>query len=195
MTLLGAALAYAARWPNPANRLLEELRYGFADPGPELYAAAERTASWFEDEPEQRAVYMPRFREAGRYPLTRQLWAAVEPILCPDVPGRQDAPAPSRQAAPTRAPISKPAPQSPAIAPQVDRAAIAVLVSRVLEWHRTLPDTALAEAASLAPGLVGQAQELMDKAERAPTLAAARAILKEWARTWAGLAGVQEPAL
>ncbi|MDD5657623.1 MAG: hypothetical protein PHF00_10275 [Elusimicrobia bacterium] len=58
-----------------------------------------------------------------------------------------------------------------------------------------MPDHALMEAAAIAPGLVKQAGDLMDRAEQAPTVATARAILQEWARIWAGLVGVPEPEL
>ena len=180
---------------NPADRLLEELGYGLADPGPEVYGAAERTRLRFDEFPEERARYMPRLREAGRNPITRQLWEAVERIICPELAERQEAPAPRSQAAPVRTLAPEIAPKAPVISPQVDRAAIAVLISRACEWHRTLPDNDLREAATVAPGLVGQAQELMDKAERAPRPEMARAILGEWARLWAGLVGVPEPAL
>jgi len=183
------------REPHPAEVLLDRLGQGLTAPDAELISRASTCAARFAEFPGERAEWWPHLRAAGRNPLTWQLWAAVEPILCPEVSGRQEVPAPCPQAAPARAPAPEAVPKASAIAPQVDRAGISALIYRVLEWHRTLPDRALAEAATLAPGLVRQAQELMDRAERAPTVAAARALLIEWARTWAGLAGVPEPAL
>lgn len=76
-----------------------------------------------------------------------------------------------------------------------ERKDASALLSRAMEWHGTLPDHALMEAAAIAPGLVKQAGDLMDRAEQAPTVATARAILQEWARIWAGLVGVPEPEL
>lgn len=177
----------------PPDALLDRLMLGLSDPDDELFRRVDAYLQWVHEDPLEDFKWLPRLRETGRNPLTRRLWEAVEPLLCPQGSSRHEAPSPRPQVA--HAPFPESASRLPAITQQAERDEIAGLVSRTLDWHRTLPGEALAEAAVITPGLVRQAEELMAQAERTSTVSAVKILLREWTRLWAGLVGVPEPVL